>query len=703
LTGPNPYSEQVQGKANEPVCVLALLSRAREELGLAVEASLAEIVRRLDGNAPRIAIISGSPDHPAHICDQGALLRAAAAIWRRGAVPFGFGIPVICDGTAQNHLGMCYSLESRNALTRLVVGQMEAHAYHGAFVIQGCDKSPFAVLNALALLDRLRRRRGQPPVFASFAPAHVMRGGTIPDDLRQELSRLAERAEAADARLAEDLRFTMQNILQCISNASFQGLFQRLLRTGLLEPSRAKEYERRLAEHTCHPQGGICAFNGTGNSCRYVIAALGLVHPALEWLVSPPTFEQIDEAVGALLSVAENPVCGVGSLVRANIGNAVRVHSAMGGSTNLMLHLVSAMICSGVRFTIRDYDRLRREVAVPQLLDYSLSEGRDLYQLARQVQDGSLAGVATVLHALRRSGVPVDEASPTVAGLSWGERLREARHQHQPILLAEPKRLASGVEVLSGNFFQTAVLKLSGLAETEAFDEKIAFVVYFENEEAAVEKLLDPRLLHDRLAGLQLSVAALDAIRRANTGQADLPVEEAANPEELLRQMLSEDWCRVAVVISGQGPRGFGMPEMFTPMQHINHNGRLRTTTAILSDGRYSGTSYGAAVGHITPEAWNRGGILYLQDGDLLLLGIGRRRIDLLDPLALRQGAVKPMRKSLAASRRELGERRLERMRERRRQICALNRLDGVTDAARGVVPEILWAEAEGETVSYCR
>ena len=75
---------------------------------------------------------------------------------------------------------MSYSLQSRNAIAEIVVNQLEAHSYHGAFVIQGCDKQPLGVLSGLALLDRVRRYHGEAPVFATFAPSHVLKGGEIP-------------------------------------------------------------------------------------------------------------------------------------------------------------------------------------------------------------------------------------------------------------------------------------------------------------------------------------------------------------------------------------------------------------------------------------------------------------------------------------------------------------------------------------------
>lgn len=87
-SGYNPYHDNVQGKANEPICVAGLLDRARRVLGIEVRAEFGEVYDRLDANAPRIAIIGGSPDHPAHVMDWETMLKAAARIWEKGGVHF---------------------------------------------------------------------------------------------------------------------------------------------------------------------------------------------------------------------------------------------------------------------------------------------------------------------------------------------------------------------------------------------------------------------------------------------------------------------------------------------------------------------------------------------------------------------------------------------------------------------------------------
>jgi dihydroxy-acid dehydratase len=157
----------------------------------------------------------------------------------------------------------------------------------------------------------------------------------------------------------------------------------------------------------------------------------------------------------------------------------------------------------------------------------------------------------------------------------------------------------------------------------------------------------------------------------------------------LFDHLLRERIIKFAVVISGQGPEAYGMPEMFTPMQHVNANRHMKKLAMILTDGRYSGVSYGAAIGHITPEAKRGGGILYMQTGDIIQSNLRARSVTLIDRDVLREnGAIVIYTSGLTAERRELGAERLRRINRRLLDIAPTNRMRDVTDAARGVVPE---------------
>jgi len=702
----NPYRDNVMGKANEPITVAGLLDRAVRALGVqGLDYSLEAIYDRLEENAPRIAVIGGSPDQPAHILDQETVLRAAVRIWQRGGVPFHFSVPVLCDGTAENNLGMSYSLQSRNAAAESVVNQMEAHSYHGAFVVSGCDKVPFGIAAGLAHLDRTRQRRGDAPVVATFNPTHVLRGGTIPPDLAADLEEVARRAEArGHPEIASDLRGAMRYILQCIADAAFQGILIRARQEGIVSTVEHKDYERRLAVHTCDRKGGTCAFNGTGNSSRLALAALGLVHPAVELLTEPPSVEQVNRVVDDLFTCVNKSEYSVSSILAANFANGVRVHSAAGGSTNLMMHLVAAMLYAGYDVDVWTIDRIRRHPPVPDIFDYSLTEGRDIFALAQQCCAGAIRGVETLFYELVRQGVPMDVDVPTVTGQAWRQRLADTTHLSasgvtgNPIILSSPRRPVSGVDVLQGNLFESAVVKISGIPSEQLahFDGRVAVVLFFENEAEANDGLLDVHVLERLKAHPALTRETLLAIAAHNSGQdrAQMPTLQALEREALFDRLVQVELFKVAVVISGQGPEAFGMPEMCTPMQHINTNRQLRRLTVLISDGRYSGTSYGAAIGHVTPEALNGGLIGLLETGDLLHVQLAESRIDLLDPGAFVAGRLERWSADLRALRRELGEERRQRMLERRRQIAATNRLHGVTDASHGVVPLIVAEEA---------
>jgi len=704
--GTNPYRENVQGKANEPITVAGLLDRAEQVLGSkGLDHSLEAIYDRLEENSPRIAVIGGSSDHPAHILDLETVLQAAVRIWQRGGVPFHFSVPVLCDGTAQSNIGMSYSLQSRNGVAGVVVNQMEAHSYHGAFVVSGCDKTPLGITAGLAHLDRIRQRRGDAPVLATFSPSHVLRGGTIPPDLMADLEAVAQRAKArGHPEIALDLRDGMKCILQCISNSAFQCVLTRARQEGIVSATEHKNYERRLAVHTCHPKGGICAFNGTGNSSRHVVSALGLAHPAIELLTEPPDAEQVNKVVDDLFTYVNKPEYSVGNILAANFGNAVRVHSATGGSTNLMMHMVAAMIYAGYDVDVWTMDRIRRNPPVPDIFDYSLTEGRDIFALAQQCRAGVIRGMETIFYELIQQGIPMDIDAPTVTGGTWRQRLADTTNltasgvTDNPIILSAPRRPFSGIEVLQSNFFESAVVKISGMTSEQLahFDDQVGVVLFFENEEDANAGLLDVHWLDQLKEHQSLTREKLLAMAAYNRSERNAPPEVLRMLERgtLFDRMVQEELLKIVVVISGQGPEAFGMPEMFTPMHHINVNRELRKLTALISDGRYSGTSYGAAIGHVTPEAINGGLIGLLETGDLLHIQLTNRRIDLIEPKPFVVGCLVPWSADLSELRHALGAERYQRFLERRRRVAATNRLHDVTDASRGVVPLIVAEEA---------
>ncbi|MDR3495009.1 MAG: dihydroxy-acid dehydratase [Ancalomicrobiaceae bacterium] len=691
----NPYRDCIQGRSNEPITVRALLKRAEDLLGSdpnftgLSDYSLAEIVARLTADRPRIAIIEGSPDHPAHLFDYEHGLRTAARVWQNGGVPFTFAIPVICDGTAQSNIGQSYSLASRNHTAQAVNINFEGHSYHAAYVMAGCDKTPTGILAGLAAADRARREpeRGTAPVWAVFVPAHVLRGGSIPRTTRAKLAEVQRRAIAVgDRQLADDIEENSRYILQCSSGEAFLGQLNRAVGRGIVERPQADAILDELAAATCHEKGGICAFNGTGNSSRTLVSALGFVPRNAELLLDEPDLDIVSASVDALFRMINQPEYAVCDMLAANYANAIRVHNATGSSSNLMLHMPCVMRHAGFDVTLFDYEKVRDAHPVPDIFAHSLTQGRDTYVLAQQMQAGLNSGMESIYKVLADLGVPMDLDAPTVDGKTWGQRIAALKVAVSPelpeeksVIRSKPIRAISGTDVMRGNFFSSCTLKVSGMASEQVrrFDGRVFLVRHYENETDCNRELQSTTLVKTLCETMELPAALTDRLRAVNGGDAG----------DTLEQMVIKGTLAFAFVIAGQGPKAFGMPEMFAPSAYLRHQGILEKTSMLMTDGRYSGVTKGACVGHVTPEAYEGGGIGALQTGDLLWVRLSERRIDLLDRDAFLAGRLEPLAAPPLAERAGLIAERHARMEKRKRQVAACSWIDDTTSAETGVVP----------------
>ena len=691
----NPYRHCIQGLSNEPITVRALLARAEtltaddpDFAGLG-DFSLAAIVERLASDRPRICIIQGSADHPAHLADPEHALRAAARVWQNGGVPFTFGIPVICDGTAQSNIGQSYSLASRNHTAMAVNINFEGHSYHAAYVMSGCDKTPTGILAGLAAADRARREpaRGAAPVWAVFVPSHVLKGGTIPAATRAKLSALQEKAIAAgDYQLAADIEENCRYILQCSSGEAFLGQLERAVGLGIVARGEADGLLDELAAATCDEKGGICAFNGTGNSSRTLVSALGLVPRGAELLIAEPELSIVESSVDTLFRLINKPEYAVCEILAANYANAIRVHNATGSSSNLMLHMPAVMRHAGFDVTLFDYERVRDAHPVPDIFAHSLTEGRDTFTLACQAKAGQNAGLDSIVKVLADLGVPMDLDAPTVTGRTWGERIAALAHAVSPDLPEErsvirttPIRAISGTDVLRGNFFSSCTLKVAGMAteQVRRFDGRVFLVRHYENEHDCNHELRSTDLVETLCRTMDLPERLTDRLRAVNGG----------DPGDGAAEMVAKGTLAFAFVIAGQGPKAFGMPEMFAPSANLRHHGILERTSILMTDGRYSGVTKGACIGHVTPEAFEGGGIGALVTGDLLWVRLGERRIDLVDRDAFLAGRLEPVAAPPFGERAALLAERRARMERRKWQVAACSWIDDTTSAEKGVVP----------------
>lgn len=690
----NPYRDCIQGLANQPITVLKILGEAAAELppdsplAKLDDVTMREVVARLRDNRPRVAIILGPPDHPAHLLDRPHALMAAARVWQNGGVPFAFAVPVICDGTAQNNIGQSYSLSSRNTTAAAVNITFEGHSYHAAYVLAGCDKSPSAILSGLAAADVARAHRGdQAPVWALFAPEHVLQGGTIPSSSAADLRALSAKARASGhADLADDIDENMHYILQCSSDEAFAGHLKRAENLGLVDPDTARRLLDELAGATCHEHGGVCAFNGTGNSSRTMMAAFGMTPPELELLTGLPPDASVISGVDRLFALFNKPEFRITEILRRNFANLVRIHSATGSSSNLLLHIPCIMRHAGFDVTAEDYRRIRAETPVPEVFAHSLTEGRDTFELALQFARGQHRGMESLYRVLHDLGIPMDLDAPTVTGTTWGERIADLTVPVDPslgdraVIRTRPIRPRAGVEILSGSFFDAAEVKVSGMSDAlyDHFADHVFAVRFYENEHVCIADFTSADLT-DRLARTEgLDAELIARIVARNGGDPAI-----ADPYALLEK----GWLSFAFIIAGQGPRAYGMPEMFTPGQQLRHHRILEASSILMTDGRYSGVTKGACIGHATPEAFDGGSIGYLADGDVLRLDLNGARLDCLDAAQFRAGTETPIDPRTLAGRADLFAARMARMERRRLDIAACNLMDDVSDAARGVVP----------------
>ncbi len=694
----NPYRECIQGLSNEPICVRHVVSKAWS-VARSIDASLdpgditlEEIVHRLEINRPRIAVITGSVDHPAHLRDEIHISLAVLRIWHNGGVPFVFGIPVICDGTAQNNVGMSYSLASRNHTAAAVNITFEGHSYHAAYVLSSCDKFPSAVICGLAAADvaRSHPQRGQAPVWAVFIPEHVLKGGTIPEKTRARLNLVMDKARTqGHADLAGDIAENMRYILQCSSNEAFVGLLKRGIPLGLLSAEDYREILNELAAATCDTKGGICAFNGTGNSSRTLVSALGLTPPEAELLMDAPASAVVAECVDMLFRSLNRKELRITNILERNFANAVRIHNTTGSSTNILLHLPAIMRYAGFDLSIEDYERVREATPVPEIFAHSLTEGRDTFVLAQQFLKGQHRGMESMYRILTDLGIKMDLDAPTMTGQTWGERIETldvpvaVELGERAIIRTTPVRKTSGVEVLRGNFMSTAVVKLAGMSDQQLthFDDQLFIVRYYEDEHACIDEMASPgivKALEDLVA--QLPASQLAKILEYNSKGAVRSFDQGSFVELLKKGVLS-----FAFMIAGQGPKAFGMPEMFAPSQSLRHHQLLEASSLLITDGRYSGVTKGACIGHVTPEAFEGGAIGQLADGDLLWLRIGEKRLDVVDPVALAAGVAIPL--EILPGREPLVAERRAKMLDRLWQIAASNLMNDVASAEKGCVP----------------
>jgi dihydroxy-acid dehydratase len=448
-------------------------------------------------------------------------------IFQNGGTPVEFGVIAACDGIAQGHQGMHYILPTRDLIANDIEMMIQAHRLDAVVLLGSCDKIVPGMLMAAARLDL-------PAILVVGGP---MEGGCEFDN------------RAADATsLAEALG---------------------MLKSGKIDPGTFRKLEN-CATPTC----GSCSFLGTANSMCCVAEALGLSLPGSAAIPATHAdrLRAAQESGRRIVEMTKNGITARRIINRKSIENAIRVSTAIGGSTNVALHLPAIAYEAECDISMDLFEELCRTTphiarmnpaAAPNVCDFHFAGG---------------------IPAVMREILPLLHGDAlTVSGKTVAENVESSEIIDSGIIktMSDPWSRQGGLAVLRGNLAPDSAVTKPAAIKPEMHDFT-GSARCFDSEEAANEAIMDGRVQEGEV-----------------------------------------------VVIRYEGPKGGpGMREMFKAMKMLYGRG-LALKTALITDGRFSGTNNGCFVGHISPEAAEGGPLAAVRDGDIIRIDIPNRRLHL--------------------------------------------------------------------------
>ena len=444
-----------------------------------------------------------------------------------GGTPIEFPAIAVCDGIAMGHIGMKYSLVTRDLIADSTECMALAHQFDALVMIPNCDKNVPGLLMAAA-------RVNVPTVFVSGGP---MMAGRVNGQKRS----LSSMFEAVGAHAA-----------------------------GKLNDEQVKEF----VEKVC-PTCGSCSGMYTANSMNCLTEALGMglrgngTIPA----VYSERIKLAKHAGMAVMDMLEKDIKPRDIMTKDAILNALTVDMALGCSTNSMLHLPAIAHEIGFDFDIGFANEISEKT--PNLCHLAPAGPTYMEDL------NEAGGVWAVMKELADIGL-LNTDCMTVTGKTVGENIKDAVNKNEEVIRPtdNPYTKTGGLAVLKGNLAPDgSVVKRSAVKEEMLVHEGPARV--FDSEEDAINAIKGGKI----------------------------------NPGDV-------------VVIRYEGPKGGpGMREMLNPTSAIAGMG-LDDTVALITDGRFSGASRGASIGHISPEAAVGGPIALVEEGDIIKINIPEYTLD---------------------------------------------------------------------------
>jgi hypothetical protein len=582
----------MKNKLNDPIIeqpepITLLLPVIEKNLEIAgIKVSRNEIIKKFYTLTPRIAIITGAVDHPAQIYDDEISKILIKKLWELNAIPLKTTMPAICDGIAQGHYGMRFSLKSRNLSAEFLSNYLIAHHYNGAIIITSCDKTPAAYVAAAIIVDKFYKKYFNKQFYALFINTPEMKDIMVPNFLKGEFNDIFK---IIPANLSNER-------LRCNVYAKYFKFLHSASNLKRVKLKRAEEFLKRLSEFTC-PTGGTCPFLGTGSTSKFVLFGLGLVPDKFAFL-TPENYKSIlnesDEVLKFFLkNIKENKIeYSVSNIVKNNFDNSIRIFGTISGSLNWFLHFEFLSDNLGLNYNRSKILRTMKNVKVYFNYNKSIYDFANSYKSQREF-------FSFIFH----KGIIKDQI--TVSGF-WSKRLNKINKFYTDFILKEP--IESPFYEFKSNIFNSVLIKLTPEEKKnmERFHNKLFLTKVYYSEDDCNRDLLNPKNL-------------LLKILKSSTKEKVYRVEKWNKGD-----------IRIAIFILKEGYKADGMPEMYYSTEYINSDLFLRSNTILITDGRFSGATYGFAFGYMQPEAVDSKKLLSLKDGEILHFDFNKRELKLL-------------------------------------------------------------------------
>ena len=483
-----------------------------------------------DLHKPLIAVVSAHSDIvPGHMNLDKLADAVKAGVEAAGGTPFLVPAIGVCDGIAMGHVGMKYSLASRELICDSVETMFLAHQFDGMVLLPNCDKIVPGMVMAAVRMD-------VPAVVCSGGP---MLAGTYSGE-EVSLSKMFEAVGAYKAGLIDDGKLE-----ECTQN--------------------------------CCPSCGSCSGMYTANSMNCLCEAIGIGLPGNGTIpaVYSRRLQLGRQAGAAIMELVRRNITARQIINERSIRNALTCDMALGCSTNTVLHLLAIAHEAGVDLDLKLFNEISaRTPNLCHLAPAGPTHMPDLYRAG---------GIPAVQAELAKQNL-LDLDCLTVTGKTVGENIRGAVNRDTRAIrpIEDPYSPNGGLQILWGNLApHGCVVKRSAVAPEMQTHTGKARV--FDSEEDAIDAIYNSRIF----------------------------------PGDV-------------VVIRYEGPKGGpGMREMLNPTSALAGMG-LDKTVALITDGRFSGASRGASIGHVSPEAASGGPIGLVREGDQIAIDIPNASVTLL-------------------------------------------------------------------------